>query len=291
MRNACSNSLPATGTKFESRDLEPIRGFTLVELLVSISIIGILIALLLPAVQQARSAARRSQCLGHLKQLALGLHNYHDAHSVLPSGAIVRGPAFPILSGWGWGAMNLPYIEQSALYSQINFSEHTALGSNRPLLRLRIPTHVCPADSQPETYPVDIFDEFVAETATGNYLSNQNVLGPISSVRFRDISDGLSHTLMLGERRFIPGSDIGDPASSPWAGYVTGVNENSFLSRPYLIVEQSATINHGGFSSLHPGRGANLAFADGSVRFISENVAFEVQMAMSTIGGGESVEF
>ena len=98
------------------------RGFTLIELLVTISIFAILMALLLPAVQSAREAARRSDCQSRLKQWGLALHNYHDLHQILPPGSITVGPAFLPFSGWGWQALTLPQVEQSSLYGQIDFS-------------------------------------------------------------------------------------------------------------------------------------------------------------------------
>src|SRR3954470_16964481 len=90
------------------------RGFTLIELLVVIAIIGVLIALLLPAVQQAREAARRAQCSNNLKQLGLGLHNYHDAFKCFPPGSVVD-------KFWGWQSLLLPYMEQNQTYDGLNF--------------------------------------------------------------------------------------------------------------------------------------------------------------------------
>ena len=97
------------------------QGFTLVELLVVIAIIGILVALLLPAIQAAREAARRSQCSNNLKQFGLAIQNYHDVQRVLPSGyiRIFGGAANPNGGNWGWGALILPYIEQGALAQYI----------------------------------------------------------------------------------------------------------------------------------------------------------------------------
>ena len=91
------------------------RGFTLIELLVVIAIIGVLIALLLPAVQAAREAARRAQCANNLKQIGLALHNYHDAHGVLPPGYVYQ-PGYAT-GGFGWASMILPYMEQTPLFN------------------------------------------------------------------------------------------------------------------------------------------------------------------------------
>jgi len=266
------------------------RGFTLVELLVSIAIISTLISLLMPAVQQARSAARRSQCTSHLKQLAVALHNYHDAHRTLPPGAIVRGPAFPTTTGWGWAAMNLPYIEQSALHDRINFEEHNALAPNLSLLTQRLAVHVCPQDTQPDHFDVDIPNEATVSVATGNYLGNEHVLGPLSHTRFSDITDGLSQTILLGERRFISSSGSLPSSSSSWAGLITGNSNFSYVATPYIAPGVGSRINRGGFSSLHAG-GANVALADGAVRFLSESLDDQVQEALATINGGESTSF
>src|SRR3954469_12186800 len=101
------------------------RGFTLIELLVVIAIIGVLIALLLPAVQQAREAGRRTQCLNNLKQIGIALHNYHDAHQVFPFGKGLDYrqtlPAAPVYPRWSVHSMLLPYVERGDFYATINY--------------------------------------------------------------------------------------------------------------------------------------------------------------------------
>jgi len=157
-------------------------GFTLVELLVVIAIIGILVALLLPAVQAAREAARRMSCGNNLKQIALAIHNYHDAQKVFPTirgGQLTRGgtqtggpdqgfypgcPAWFNSTGWSWRALILPYVEQQPLYDQINFSVIRDTGcysgaNYRPFSgtkdpnQVRIPPYECPSESWPPNLP------------------------------------------------------------------------------------------------------------------------------------------
>jgi len=127
--------------------VNPKSGFTLVELLVVITIIGILIALLLPAVQAAREAARRTQCANNLKQLALALHGYHEKHGTFPPGALTTTTDYH--QGHSWIAMLLPHIEQQAVYDKLDFSKLPNQAPNPSvLLDLVIPGLVCPSDTE-----------------------------------------------------------------------------------------------------------------------------------------------
>src|SRR5437867_8683736 len=136
------------------------RGFTLVELLVVIAIIGVLVALLLPAVQAAREAARRQSCLNNLKQIALACHNYHDTWQKLPAGA-EGGVSTNVDDGFGWGLAILPFIEQKALFEQINPNgQGGALGAyqranNRPIPggETSLKVYRCPSSQLPKVVP------------------------------------------------------------------------------------------------------------------------------------------
>lgn len=149
------------------------RGFTLIELLVVIAIIGVLIALLLPAVQQAREAARRTQCRNNLKQIGLAMHNYHDNFDCFPPGymgtttncAMIRNGVAPnVAQGWGWGTFILPYLDQAPIYNAMNVSVHQVvcdvplpptdnLAIGNPLSgRYVVPVFNCPTATDPDVY-------------------------------------------------------------------------------------------------------------------------------------------
>jgi prepilin-type N-terminal cleavage/methylation domain-containing protein/prepilin-type processing-associated H-X9-DG protein len=200
-------------------------GFTLVELLVVIAIIGILIALLLPAVQAAREAARRSQCTNNLKQMGLALHNYADSFKKFPSGSIAMGhgpTAFVLM---------LPYLEQRALHAQLKFNPDsyyfgsTASDVNMALHDVTIPAYVCPSSPldpfgyttcsscsvQPTTNRKLLKGSYVLIMGglTHSSVDNQAAKGPMSAggvflrgraIGFQDITDGTSNTMAIGEQ-------------------------------------------------------------------------------------------
>ncbi|MDZ7616611.1 MAG: DUF1559 domain-containing protein [Patescibacteria group bacterium] len=187
-----------------------LSGFTLVELLVVIAIIGTLIALLLPAVQAAREAARRMQCSNHMKQISLAMHSYESAHKRFPPGHLETGYDGPSYRHqFTFAAYILPFIEQQNVYNMIDFKLASADAANKPAGAIRIDTFICPSDPIFEGYPEDGY-------APTNYLANQGikaacrlncptdnactgVFGHNTFMRGSAITDGLSNTLCVSE--------------------------------------------------------------------------------------------
>ncbi len=275
-------------------------GFTLVELLVVIAIIGVLIALLLPAVQQAREAARRMSCSNNQKQLGIALHNYHDTHGSFPP-MIVR-EATPTDASWAWSALILPMLEQSNIYDQLRVGKQTLADAanttaGEDILGLPLEAYTCPSDARSSdtspravagvnlglsSYPgvnghgprAYYYDEGPTPSASGIFSHRVDGYG------FRDITDGSSNTMVVGERAFHPNYNERN-SPTQWAGTSDGNQDNSGYygslevagCTGYPLNEPQITnwqYQHW-FSSLHPG-GAMFAFGDGSVHFISETI-------------------
>ncbi len=294
-------------------------GFTLVELLVVIAIIGVLVGLLLPAVQSAREAARRTQCINNMRQLGLAMHNHHDSFKRLPPGwttannAGVQGDGVAL---WSWGTMILPYIEQNPLSKQLRPNDVplqnavTSLWSTyQPLMTSLMGTFRCPSDDGPVTNIGRSFPGFnnsgEAALSTSNYIGNNNSR---SSAQFDDgqtggiffenrgltlasIVDGTSKTIMLGERRW-QYTDINGLLSSARAGVVFGINarEVGQRGRNAVVGDGGQKINYNhtntnrsgrGFSSNHP-LGAVFVLCDASVRYISDSIDADLRSNQQT---------
>ncbi len=287
------------------------KAFTLLELLVVMAIIGVLIALTLAAVQRARGAADRVECANHLKQIGIALHAYHGIHSRLPPGCSYQNGAdqMPHVT---WMTRLLPYLEQHALWDEAveAFKQNKFFETppHYPILGQIIPVFTCPADSRSLEPLVFRLGFEVAPTAYQgvegtNQYKHDGVLYLDSKVRFPDVSDGTSNTLMVGER---PPS--ADKAMGWWyAGWgqdkdgsadsVLGLNEmNSYSGTqgscppgPYQYgpgnIDNQCEVFH--YWSLHSG-GANFLMVDGSVHFLRYDAA-PLMPALATRNGREVV--
>ena len=194
------------------------RGFTLIELLVVIAILAVLVALLLPAVQQAREAARRTACRNNLKQLGIALHNYHEAHAVFPFSTVCRVNAPSDAPGaWGptrqcWHHMILPFVDQAAMYNKIAPRiQRNEIPHNWPEAQHRLPTFMCPSDpNSGKTWRQGFHGNYLlcsGSTAQGAELTYPRLNGMfynISSTRMRDVRDGTSNTIAAGEINLVP---------------------------------------------------------------------------------------
>ncbi len=291
-----------------------IRGFTIVELLVVTAVISLIVSLLLPAVQQARESARRTQCQNQLRQIGLALHLYHDLHNSFPIGGMTS-------SELSWHVTILPMIEQSALYGTFSFSEGSYLspGKNDPHGTRRIGMFVCPSSVVEHSISkADAVGESITHTCHyygimgpkgdrpdgrlydvdrttpgyGDY-SRHGLFTRDNSRSFRDVTDGTSNSLAVGEiswknansyRSWVRGSNS-STTGSPISGcknVVSPINRGFYNeSSPVLN-----NFNDVSLGSEHPG-GANVAFCDGSVRFISEVTDTSVFRSSASINGGE----
>jgi len=266
------------------------KAFTLVELLVVIAIIGVLVALLLPAVQAAREAARRSSCSNNLKQIGLAVHNHHDTFRRLPPGWTAPAGNAEGAPGWAWASHSLNFMEQGNLYNQITFASAVSEPVNLNARQTVVETFLCPSD-----VGEDVFTLGTVQVARSNYLgvfgnseiedspSNGNgMFFHNSKLKFSSVTDGLSNTLMIGERH----SKI---EHSTWTGVINGADEA--MARVVGITDHSPNVGHDhldDFSSLHPG-GAMFCQADGSVRFIANTINETAFQALGTVAGGEVI--
>ncbi len=279
-------------------------GFTLIELLVVISIIGVLVALLLPAVQRAREAARRIQCVNNLKQTGLALHSYQDAHGCLPSGyTYALGYQW---GGFGWATMILPGVEQKSLYNAANFDLPLWSKANTTVATTAINFYLCPSDetSQGRFLVRDSY-QFAMASYVGSFgpvnLDDQpedrrGLFSRNSCTRFAEVTDGLSQTLAVGERhngKFASLLDAGGhvTAETVWVGAIRqGDNDDHGHTTLFVTVHTptSPSFNEQDAASRHDG-GTNFAFVDGSVRFIKNSIDLKVYQSLSTRAGGEVI--
>ena len=277
--------------------------FTLVELLVVIAIIGILIGMLLPAVQQVRSAARRIACANQQRQMALAALNHESAFQSFPSGAqhaSVSNSSTDL--GWGWRAQLLPFIEQQNLADQFDMRLRMNDAVNVPLLTSEVETYVCPSNTDLN----DVFHDMNGIRSTrANYIGNGGafedsfrptldqanaVMGrtldtTYTGVGLSDITDGTSNTIFSAEVLAYASNPVGsdalggfiwDPSlfgSITGAGTVGGTLSQVRTGLGLINPPDNATVTilRNSFASFHDG-GINVAFVDGSTHFLNSNI-------------------
>jgi len=301
-------------------------GFTLIELLVVIGIIGLLIALLLPAVQASRESARRAECANHLKQIGLAFLNYADLYKQLPPASTspvdegVWSYAFdPAAHLHSWAGLILPFVEEDSLHGTIDFNASSLAPANRQAAAAIVSLYRCPSYMGAEYSQGDKYRDLSEQLAIRNYVAlgatdigtlwgpdpqgKRNPDGTIyyqSATRLRDVTDGLSHTLVIAETReqevavWIDGTGaaaVARPFSSNEVPSYAVVGVTSLNYEPYY--EWGDAIDsvdcRFGPSSMHPGMVGHLA-GDGSVRFVSDTIEVKLYSALVTRAGDEVMD-
>jgi prepilin-type N-terminal cleavage/methylation domain-containing protein/prepilin-type processing-associated H-X9-DG protein len=272
------------------------RAFTLIELLVVIAIIGVLLALLLPAVQKVREAGNRLQCQDNLHQIGLALHHYHDVNKVFPpgysaAGAYVDG-ATDTAPGWGWAAFVLPYLEEDTRHRQFDFNQPA---ENFAGIQTTVRVFLCPSDlTPPAAFTLtDGFGKTICSTGPSSYaacvggdesdtfgVTGKGVFYRNSQIHITDITDGTSGTILVGERAWANAKGIWAGAinsgvirrgpSNPCPGAGAAWYPAATLIQAHSHLNNATTDTDGGlddFSSMHP-EASNFVFADGSVHLL-----------------------
>lgn len=302
------------------------KGFTLVELLVVIAIIGILIALLIPAVQAVRESARRTQCQNNLKQLGIGLANFESAMKKYPAGQRWSGPReLPDTFAMAWSAVLLPYIEQQALADQLNLKLPFVHPDNLPAASQLVPTYLCPSTSQVEEHRSESGFLMNLNGLEGEGLACLDYLGisgpdkdaknPVTKEPY-----GRQRGILIGTKGLPNGSKMQEPPPIRASQVTDGLSHTAWLTectgRGVAMKDGEIDALHGAWASgnnvthiddkinskslpkawyeerifsEHRG-GAHFAMCDGSVQFLTEDTGKKVIRALCSRDGGELYE-
>lgn len=317
--------------------MQKTRGFTLIELLVVIAVVGVLVALLLPAVQQAREAARRTQCRNNLKQIGLALHNYHETANVFPPGWVYdsqRLAANMPTNCWGWSALVLPHLDQVSLYNKLNFDEgfrgglddagNNSVTGKVGLEATLLTVFLCPSDIGPDhvrsgTGGTGLVMDYGSRSnypgVNGGLLldflpltDHGGAFGENSRRSLRDMTDGSSNCVIVGERAWKEVNGTGTGPSALWSGTRSGVpgselaNGVAFAVGTCVVplnispVSSENPLGSGisdgswhNFSSHHP-QGAHFLLGDGSVRFINQQIDYQTYGRLGTVADGNIID-
>ncbi len=285
--------------------------FTLVELLVVIAIIGLLVAMLLPAVQSSREAARRSSCTNNMKQIGLAIAGYQLARTVYPpsnTDDVLQWDVSERLRNHSWASLIMPYIENSPLHDAINFKISSMNSANQRAAGTVVPIYRCPSYTgpnltedehyRPDTYAIGNYVAIAASDVDhiwGITVKPEGVIFPLAEIKPKEVTDGLSKTMFIAESReermrvWIDGRIAAYTALRYDAGGATADPNGISLNFTPYYNDGNIQCDYGP-SSMHPG-GALHQFGDGSVHFLVDTITAANYVALCTRAGGEVVDY